>query len=68
MTVDLAHARWFKSSRSQPTGECVEVDFLDNDLVGVRDSNNPAGAALVFAPSDWEAFTTGITTGKFDRS
>ncbi|SUA41982.1 DUF397 domain-containing protein [Nocardia africana] len=46
--VDLAGARWFKSSRSGGSKNCVEVAFLDDSLVGVRDSKNIAGPALIF--------------------
>ncbi|WP_280233990.1 DUF397 domain-containing protein [Nocardia cyriacigeorgica] len=67
MTAVPTSAEWFTSSYSQGTGECVEVAFLDDNRVGVRDSKNPAGAALTFAPAEWAAFTTGITTGRFAR-
>nr|WP_280472954.1 DUF397 domain-containing protein [Nocardia asiatica] len=60
MDVDLSRAHWFKSSRSQAGRECVEVAFLDGGLVGVRDSKNPAGPALVFTPDGWDAFTAGV--------
>ncbi|WP_084161263.1 DUF397 domain-containing protein [Nocardia sp. BMG51109] len=36
-------------------------------MVGVRDSKNPTGPALVFTPSEWDAFTTGVKDGEFDR-
>jgi len=64
---DLSGARWFKSSRSGGTKECVEVAFLDEGLVGVRDSKNPTGPALVFTPGEWDAFTAGVQDGEFDR-
>ncbi|WP_433711814.1 DUF397 domain-containing protein [Nocardia sp. CA-084685] len=67
MTVDLSGARWFKSTRSSGGKECVEVAFLDGDQVGVRDSKNPTGPALVFSPSQWDAFTAGVHGGEFDR-
>lgn len=66
-TDDLSTAKWFKSSRSTSTKDCVEVAFLD-DGVGVRDSKNPTGAALVFTPSEWSTFTAGVQHGKFDRA
>ncbi|MGW4714853.1 DUF397 domain-containing protein [Nocardia sp. NPDC004260] len=67
MTVDLSGARWFKSSRSSGGKECVEVAFLDGGQVGVRDSKNPTGPALVFTPGEWDAFTAGVTDGEFER-
>lgn len=47
--------------------ECVEVAFLDGGMVGVRDSKNPTGAALVVAPGEWDAFTAGVNDGEFER-
>ncbi|WP_280370806.1 DUF397 domain-containing protein [Nocardia wallacei] len=65
MHVDLTDARWFKSSRSAPSKDCVEVAFLDEGLVGVRDSKNTSEPALVFAPGEWDAFTAGVRGGEF---
>jgi hypothetical protein len=67
VTVDLSGARWFKSSRSSAGKECVEVAFLDGGQVGVRDSKNPTGPALVFTPGEWDAFTAGVNDGEFKR-
>ncbi|MGW4279248.1 DUF397 domain-containing protein [Nocardia sp. NPDC004750] len=50
MTIDPTNARWFKSSRSTSAHECVEVAWLEANHVGVRDSKNPTGPALIFAP------------------
>ncbi|MBF6290213.1 DUF397 domain-containing protein [Nocardia cyriacigeorgica] len=66
MNVDLTNARWFKSKHSDASTECVEVAFLDAGLVGVRDSKNPAGGALVFGSDEWTAFTARVAGGKFD--
>ncbi|MBF6336035.1 DUF397 domain-containing protein [Nocardia abscessus] len=65
MTVDVSGARWFKSSRSSGSQDCVEVAFLDRGMVGVRDSKNPTGPALVFTPGEWDAFTAGVQDGEF---
>lgn len=62
MRTDLSGASWFKSSYSQHGGECVEVAHTA-DAVGVRDSKNPAGSALIFAPAEWDAFLRAVSTG-----
>ncbi|WP_067478276.1 DUF397 domain-containing protein [Nocardia amamiensis] len=67
MSNDLSGARWFKSSHSGPSQECVEVAFLAGDRIGVRDSKNPTGPALMFEPSAWDAFTAGVTDREFNR-
>lgn len=68
MNVDLSRAHWFKSTRSTASKDCVEVAFLDQDHVGVRDSKNPSGPALIFTPTEWDTFTTGVTSGGLDQS
>ncbi|MEV6430869.1 DUF397 domain-containing protein [Nocardia sp. NPDC051463] len=67
MNTDLSEVNWFKSSHSSGQTECVEVAWLEGADVGVRDSKNPAGPALIFTPGEWDAFTAGITNGEFDR-
>jgi hypothetical protein len=57
MTVDLSGADWFKSSHSGTHSDCVEIAFLDGGRVGVRDSKNPDGPALVFEARTWDGFT-----------
>ncbi|WP_063051784.1 DUF397 domain-containing protein [Nocardia arthritidis] len=68
MTVDLTGARWFKSSHSGGGADCVEVAHLAGGMVGIRDSKNPTGPALIFTPSEWDAFTAGVVRGGFDRA
>lgn len=58
---------WFKSSYSGTQAECVETAFLGDGRVAVRDSKNPAGPKLVFTPGEWDAFTSGVRNGEFDR-
>ncbi|MEU1522781.1 DUF397 domain-containing protein [Nocardia rhamnosiphila] len=65
--TDLSRAEWFKSSRSQGGSDCVEAAHLDNGQVGVRDSKNPTGPALIFTPGEWDAFLAGAKDGEFDR-
>jgi hypothetical protein len=58
---------WFKSSHSGTQADCVEVAFLNEGQVGVRDSKNPAGPALVFEPRAWDVFTASVIAGEPDR-
>jgi len=67
VVADLTGAQWFKSSKSPNKDACVEVAWLNGDHVGVRDSKNPTGPALVFTPSEWDAFAGGVKGGKFNR-
>nr|WP_280264775.1 DUF397 domain-containing protein [Nocardia wallacei] len=62
-----SEAHWRKSGRSSMGKDCVEVAFLDGGMVGVRDSKNPTGPALVSTPSEWDAFVAGTTDGEFNR-
>ncbi|MEU5763691.1 MULTISPECIES: DUF397 domain-containing protein [Nocardia] len=68
MNADLSGARWFKSSHSQGGADCVEVAHLAGGTVGVRDSKNPTGPALIFTPGAWDTFTIGVVRGRFDRA
>ena len=66
---DLAGAKWFKSSRSNGQNNCVEVAFLDDGRVAVRDSKDHGdGPALVFTAGEWAAFQGGMLAGEFTRS
>ncbi|MGW4532235.1 DUF397 domain-containing protein [Nocardia sp. NPDC004340] len=68
MTVDSTEGRWFKSSYSETGSQCVEVAFFAAGRVGVRDSKNPTGPALVFSAGEWDAFTAGVIGGALDGS
>jgi hypothetical protein len=63
----MRDAQWRKSSYSGNTGNCVEVAVTES-VVGVRDSKDPGGSALAFAPDEWLAFTAGIKAGEFGLS
>jgi Domain of unknown function (DUF397) len=67
MTVNFTQATWRKSSYSGQSGNCVEVAGGLRGGVGVRDSKNPDGPALVLTRSAWRAFANRVKTGDFDR-
>lgn len=64
--VDPAGVIWVKSSHSGGQTDCVEVAWLTGGQVGVRDSKNTSGPALVFAPEEWDAFANELQAGRFD--
>jgi hypothetical protein len=65
--MDLTSADWRKSSFSGSNGGgCVEVARNLPGTVAVRDSKDPAGAALVFTPGEWRAFLDGVRADEFD--
>ncbi|MFI6451011.1 DUF397 domain-containing protein [Streptosporangium amethystogenes] len=66
-TIDLPDAIWRKSSLSDGQNNCIEVATLTHEGVGVRDSKNPDGPALVFSTGDWRTFVNGIKGGEFDN-
>lgn len=58
-----------KSSFSNSSGNCVDVDF-DSDPGGwvqVQDTKlGEKSPKLLFTPEEWEAFIKGVKAGEFD--
>lgn len=68
--MDLAGARWRKSSFSggadSGTG-CVEVAFLPDGAVALRDTKDRALAPHHYPGAEWRAFLAGVRAGEFDQ-
>ena len=57
---------WRRASRCVG-GDCVEVRET-NGRVQVRDSKNPTGAVLTFAPDVWMDFLAELRQGGYHRT
>lgn len=66
MEASLIRAAWRKSSHSGNNGGCVEVAGLAA-AVGVRDSKDPDGPALVVTPGAWQAFADRVRDVKLGQ-
>ncbi len=64
--LDLSRAVWYKSTRSNNGGACVEVATNLPGVVAVRDSKDPGGTALVFEAEEWRRFVSGVRDGQFE--
>lgn len=58
--IGTARVTWRKSTRSNGSGNCVEVADDLAGKVGVRDSKDPSGPVLTFTPDAWVAFINGL--------
>lgn len=58
---DLARAQW----QSPVGGGSVQVAFVD-DLIGMRNGDDPDGPVLIFTEDEWDAFVLGAKDGEFD--
>ncbi|MGQ0716129.1 MAG: DUF397 domain-containing protein [Pseudonocardiales bacterium] len=63
MRHDMSNARWFTSSYSSGSAECVEVANLAGHRL-VRDSKlGDASPVLAVSPAEWSAFTAVVKAG-----
>ncbi|WBB75086.1 DUF397 domain-containing protein [Micromonospora sp. WMMD1128] len=51
---------WRKSTRSNGSGNCVEVADNLSGHVGVRDSKDASGPVLLFDGQAWQSFLRGF--------
>ncbi|MET8011160.1 DUF397 domain-containing protein [Streptomyces sp. NPDC005271] len=57
---------WVKSSYSAGNGACVEISSPVASEIAVRDSKDPHGPTLNFAPTSWSAFVSDVSCGAYD--
>ena len=60
--TDWSRATWCKSSRSNGSGDCVEV-AMSGGMIGLRDSKDPAGPILICTHHEWQEFLHLVTLG-----
>lgn len=65
VAASLSTAAWRKSSRTQNNGQCVELADL-TDQIAVRDSKDPHGPALMFAPKSFATFLAKAKRGELE--
>jgi Domain of unknown function (DUF397) len=64
--TDLGNVDWRKSARSNSSGNCVQLAQLDGGQVGMRDSKNPDGPALIFTDAETADWLRDLKTGVHD--
>lgn len=62
----LAGVTWRKSTHSGCLGNCVQAAALTSGQVGLRNSRDPRGPALIFSHTEMAAFLAGAKDGEFD--
>lgn len=58
---------WRKAMHSISNGACVEVADTGARVL-VRDSVNPSGVKIAYAPDTWKGFVDSAKTGRFDSA
>ena len=62
----LSDAQWFKSTASSATGGCLEVAFLHDGTVALRDNEDLANPPFVVSRHVWNCFLAGAQDGEFN--
>ncbi|MGW2652067.1 DUF397 domain-containing protein [Streptomyces sp. NPDC001478] len=66
--AQLRDAQWQTSSLSSGGTNCVQIAFLSEGIVALRDSKNPHKPAHLFTDAEYDAFTGGIARGELRRT
>lgn len=57
---------WWKSSRSNPSQNCVEIR-IDGEMARIRDSKNSVGPMLAWPAASLSALVDSICRGELDN-
>ncbi|NGO68273.1 DUF397 domain-containing protein [Streptomyces boncukensis] len=64
---ELKNADWFKSSASSANGGCLEIAFLSEGNVAIRDTEDLGNPPFVVSRHVWECWLDGAKNGEFDH-
>lgn len=64
--IDFSKAQWAKAAASGDSN-CVEVAFVEEGYVAVRDTKDRDGGTQVYTRDEWAAFLEGVRQGEFDQ-
>lgn len=61
----LPDLNWFKSTASSANGGCLEVAFMDDGRVALRDNEDLTNPPFVVTRHVWECFLDGAVKNEF---
>ncbi|MFJ2007881.1 DUF397 domain-containing protein [Streptomyces chartreusis] len=61
-----ANLEWFKATASSGSGGCLEVAFLEDGSVALRDNEDLSNPPFVMTRHVWACFIDGARKGEFD--
>lgn len=63
--LDISDVTWLGAPDSDPNNR-VEIAYLPEGAVAMRNSADPDGPVLRYTAAEWEAFVLGARDGEFD--
>jgi hypothetical protein len=66
MTTDLSRATWRKARASESANGCLEVAYLDDGRVAIRDTEDLGNPPFVVSAHVWTCFLDGAKNNEFN--